>query len=324
MANPGIGTKSYARYGYESVYNTAVADGSLSTYFGHNVKFTASPKNNFERIPNLNSRNYTRFAAKKFEGSFNADFDVSNFYFLKGLIGTPTTTGGGPYTHTYAESTTPSGATIQMSEDLDTDSERTLTGCIFDKATLNFNVGEVVTGRIDGLYASESKESTLNATGNATDSEEVFTFSHATLELPDTTTITLVDSLEMSVSNNAELIWGLGSRKASQRAFKTRAYEFKLNKIREQDTDLLDKFYGSATSLSDPNSPAPATTLQLTLTNGLSSTNLRRFIMTLGDIQVEDYSTTLNASEVVKEGVTLYALKVSGALTYENNSSTHP
>jgi len=323
--NIGTGSRSYVRYAYEGVYNTAEADGNLSKYFGHNVKFTASPKNNLERIPNLNSRNYSKYVAKKFEGSFTVDFQMSNAYFLKGVIGAVTSTGGvGAYQHSYAESNCPSGATIQSSEDLDTDSERTFTGCIFDKLTLNMAVGEVVTGKIDGFYSSESKDATLNTTGNDADADDVFTFAHATLEFPNSTTITEVQSLDLNISNNTEMVWGLGSSKSTKRASKQRVYEFSINKIRTKDADLLDKFYGSTTTISDTGTPTSGATLKVTLDNGISGASNRAVVFEFDNIQVVDPSIPLEPTEIVKESATLYALSIgsaSGVLVYNNTAT---
>ena len=325
MAAPGKGSSSYVRYGYESVFGTTPGDSSLTTYFGHNVKFTASPTNNIERIPNLNDRNYSKFAAKKFEGSFTVDFQASNFYALKGVLGSVSTDGGGPYNHKYSESATPSGATIQSSEDLGTDSERTFVGCVFNNYTLNANVGEVVTGRIDGIYRSESKDSTLNTNGNSTDSEDVFTFSHGTFEFPNSTTLAEVQSVELSVNNNAENLWGLGSRFATNIVHKQRVYEVRVGKIREVDTDLLDDFYGSSTTITNPGTPSNVATLKLTLSNGSTGTDLRRLVFELGNLQVAEYNSPLEPIEAIKENGTLYALNLgtaSGAV-YTNNTASH-
>ena len=320
-----MNTRNYVHYAYENTYSTSPGDAAITGYFGHNVKFSASPKNNILRIPNLNSRNYTKYAARKFEGSFSADFDVSNWYFMKGAIGTPTTTGSGPYTHKYAEVNTPSGVTIQQSEDLDTDSERTLVGAVFDKTTVNFNVGEVITGKVDGFYASESKDSSLNTAGNAADSEEVFTFSHAYLQQPAGTTIGLIQSTDLTISNNVEMIWQLNSRLAQQRAYKQKVYEFKINKIREADVDILDKFYGGTTALTNPGTPASGASLTIAADNGLGGTSARSFVARFDNIMYDDYTAALEPGEVMKEGATIYALNLnsaSGAL-YINNSASH-
>ena len=326
MATPGTGSLSYARYGFESTFNTSPGDGSLSTFFGHNVRFSATPRNNTERIPNLNTRNYSKYAAKKFEGSFTVDFQVSNWFFLKAIIGTVATTGAGPFTHTYTEADLPTSVTIQSSEDLDTDSERTFTGCVFDKFTCTMSTGDVLAGRIDGFYAQEAKDSTLNTTGNTSDSEEVFTFSQANLELPNATTQTEVQSLEMSITNNFEMIWGLGSRLATKRISKQRVYEFRLSKIRDLDADILDRFYGGTAALTDPGTPADTADLDILITNGESGTAERRFQALFDNIQVEDPSIPLNPTEVVKEDALLYALNLNGTskAVYVNNDSSHP
>lgn len=322
----GVFSSAYARYGYESAFGTSPGDSSLTTYFGHNVKFSRTIKNNIERIPNLNTRNYSKFAAKKVDGTWNADFQVSNLYFMKGVLGSVADAGAGPYTHTYNEANTPPSLTIQSSEDLDTDSETTMTGCLINKFTMNMNVGEVVTGKLEGTYVKEINDTTLNANGNSADSEEVFTFAHATLELPTSTTMLEVQSLDMAITNNADLIWGLGSRFATQRAFKQRVYEFKISKVRELSADLQDSLYGSTTTMSNPNTPSNVATLNLTLSNGLGTTLLRSFSIKVDNLQLDDITRPLTPGEITKEDATLYALALnsSSKSVYTNNTSTSP
>jgi len=324
--NVGTGSLSYARFAFEPTFGTAVGDSTLSGSFGHNEKFTASPSNSNERIPNLNSRNYAKHVAKSFVGSWSVDFQASNFYHLQAVIGNATTTGSGPYEHKFAESNFLSGMTIQTSEDMDTDSERTLVGCMVNNWTLSMNQGEVVTGRMDGSYRSESKDTSLNTTGNTSDGEDVFTFAHAALEFPNATTLTEVQSLELSVTNNAEQIYGLGSRLATQQVWKQRTYDVTINKIREADSDLLDDFYGSSTTLQDPGTPANVATLTLVLDNGKTGTDNRSLVFELDDLQVADYNSPLEPIEAIKENATLQALSLGAAsgAVYLNNSATFP
>jgi len=322
----GLGSASYARFAFESVFGTAEADANLTTFFGSNVKFNASPTNSVERIPNLNTRNYSKFALKKFEGSWDVDFQASNFYHLQSVLGAATTTGSGPYNHKFSEAASPSGMTIQSSEDLDTDSERTFVGCMVNNWSLSLNQGEVVTGRMDGSYRSESKDTSLNTNGNGSDTEDVFTFAHATLELPNNTTLTEVQSLELSVSNNAEQIWGLGSRLPTQKAFKQRVYDVTINKIREADSDMLDDFYGGTTSISDGSGPSNLATMTMLLDNGKSGTSNRQLVFELNNLQINDYNSPLEPVEAIKENGTLQALSIgsaSGAI-YKNNTATFP
>lgn len=328
MANDvGTGSRSYVSYAYEPTFNEAATDANLTRAFGHNIRFSNSPRNNIERIPTLNSRNYAKYAAKKFEGTFSADFQVSNGSFLRGVIGEEETTGSEPYFHKFSESNTPSGATIQISEDLDADSERTLTGCLFDKLTLTMNKDEVVSGRIDGIYANESKDTSLNSSGVTTpDEEDVFTFANASLTLSGATTITEIESLELTVSNNAELISGLGSRIATQRAFKQRVYEVRITKVREQDSDFLNGFYGSDSGVTDPTTPASGGFLDIVLDNGLGGASERSIRIRLGSFIGEDSTIPIAPAEINKESITLFCTELNGpsGAVYTDNTVARP
>ena len=321
----GRGTNSHVRYAYEAVFGTAEADANISGMFGHGVTFSATARNNTERIANLNTRDYTKYAAKKFEGTFTVDFQLSNAFFLKGAVGNATTTGSDPYTHTYDSSLTKglSGATIQSSENLDTDSERTFTGCLFNNTTLTMNVGDVVTGRIDGLYAKEAKDSTLNTTWETPDTEDVFTFAEATLEIPNATAKLEVQNVELSIANNVEMLWGLGSRIATKGVPKQRAYEVRMSRIREADADVLDLFYGNTTTLTDPSGAANTATLEITLDNEQATTAQRKIVILLDQIQFEDYNAPITVAELTKESVTAYALSGT-TFTYLDSTQIHP
>lgn len=319
----GLGTTSYARYGYESAFGTAPADAALIQYFGHNIKFTPSIKNNVERIADLNNRNYTKIVAKKFEGSFTVDGEVASLYWMKAVLGSVADTGAGPYAHTYDEANTPPSITIQSSEDLDTNSERTFKGCSIDKCTFTLNVGEIATFRLDGMYKIETKDSTLNTNGNSFDPEEVFTVGQMFIELPNGTTLAEVESAEITITNNVEYIWDLNSRFATARAFKQRVYEVRIKKVREQDLDFLDKMYGDTAT---PGTPTTSATFVMNLNNGLSSTSERSFVLGLANLMPDTHTLPYTPGEVLKEDVTLLALSLDPTLkaVYTNNTATAP
>lgn len=322
----GHGSTVYNRYAFESTFGTAPADSALTTQWGHNVKFNRTAKSNLERVYNLGTRDATKYVTRKFEGTWSAEFEVSNWYFMKAVLGSVATTGAGPYTHTYNVANVPPSLTIQQSEDLDTNSEITMVGCLIDKFSLNMNVGDVVTARLDGVYLKETKDSTLNTNGNTQDSEEPFTFAHCTVEKPNGTVLTEVQNMTWDFTNSAELVWGLGSKFATQRIFNQRQFDFSLNQVREADVNILDDFYGGTTAISNPNNPANITTLEIIVTNGLSSTNQRSFTALFDALQVDEYGLPVNPNELLKEGSKLQALNLntSSKAVYTNNTSTHP
>jgi len=315
----GKGVDVTSLYGYEdSAYGTAAS--TITTVFGNGATVGVSLNNNTERLYALGSRNAQKLVTKKLDVSWNADFALGNAYFLRAVMGTKgSESGGGPYDRTYSENNTVPSMTIRNAFNLDTDSQHTVLGAKANSMTVNCNAGEIARVRVEGFAQKLVKTSTLGTTSSG-DSEDPLIFSGASVRLGSTTGLD-VQSLEISVGNNIEMVYGLGSRFATKAVAKASEYSFRITEAYEDDTFALEPFLGNATQ--SVAAPANIATLVATFTNGLSSTNERTLVTTFASIQLPTYDYTADINEIIKENTTYWALNCSG-WTYTNNSSTSP
>lgn len=202
------GAFAYAKYGWESTFR-----GGATAYdkvFGRGVRITGlSVSHNAELIPELGVREYQGWVFKQFEGSVSVDWIYSNPWFFRAVMGQVTTSGTGPYTHSYTKTKLPPSFAIEIGSQLSGGNVvRFLKGCVVNTLTLTASVGEVIRVSADILYAEESLGSTLSTP--IVDTFEPASFAHATLELPNGTVLGEVQTFDLTIGNNALRVFGLG------------------------------------------------------------------------------------------------------------------
>ena len=316
MPTPISGVNSYIQYDWETTYGTQAA-GTFKA-FGQGHKISVSRKNNAERIYGLGSRDAQKLVVKQFEGTFSVDFVGASGYWWRSILGAaPVDAGAGPYTHTYSRADNVGSFTIENGFNLDTDKAIFLLGCKANTASVTAAVNEVIKIKLDGAYKDEDVSGTIDTTP-ATDAEEPFVFQHATLEIPDTTTITEVQSVDISVTNNQEGVYGLGSRFRSADVSKQFEVSLKLSVAFEQTANLLELFWGG--SGGPVASPGEIATAQLTLDNGGVGTASRKWVINLVGLQIDDESLPQDPNEVIKEDLTLFARQISSVVITDNTA----
>jgi len=317
----GKGVDITSNYGYENVAFGTIA-ATISQVFGNGASVSISQNNNTERLYSLGSRNAQKLVTKRYDGTWNTSFTLGNAYFLKGVMGTNATgtvSGTGPYTRVYEENNTIPSLSIANAINLDTDSMHNILGAKINSMSLDCNVGETIKVKLDGSFQKLTKTTTL-ATTVSGDTEDPFVFSGASVQLGSTALVD-VQSMNITVGNNLETLFGLGSRFATKGVEKAREYSFTINEAYEDDTSLHDKYLGSATT--PATTPANTTKLVATFTNGLTGTNTRYLTVTFNTLQLPTYDYNVEINEILKENATLWALSSSG-WTYCNNSTASP
>lgn len=328
---PSSGALSYVNYGFESTYGTVA--GSFPRPFGQGTKISINRRNNMERIFGLGARNASANVAKKYEGTATVDFLLGagqtaiahgGASWLRAVLGAvPTDAGVGPYTHTYAESNTITSFSIANATELgDADYVSALIGCKVQSCKLTAAVDEVARVTLECPYRTE----TLATTGIGsvvTPTEEPLTFAQGTLSVAGTT-VGYVQSVDLTITNNVEMIWGLGSRYSTAGPAKTRTYDFKMSVVFSNVALLLEKFFGKAASIDADDlatlNPAGVACV-LTFTNGGASTALRSIVLTFANLYLNEHSLPLDVNEVVKEDVGGYALSCTN-IVVTNNQAT--
>lgn len=325
------GAFSYTNYGFESTEGTVA--GSFPRSFGHGTKLSISRKNNMEKIYGLGARNATANVAKKYEGTASVEFLLGagddhigdgGASWLRAVLGAvPTDAGVGPYTHTYAESNTLQSFSIaNATENGTNDYVSALIGCKVNSCNITAAVDEVAKVKLECLYRTETL--TTSGIGSAvTPTETPLTFAQGVLTVAGTT-VGYVQSIDLTIQNNIEMVWGLGSRYSTASVGKTRAYDIKMTVAFSDITLLLEKFYGkaapiAATDLATLNPAGVA--LVLTFDNGAATTANRKIVFTFANFYLNEHSLPLDVNEVVKEDVSGYALSCT-SIVVTNNMAT--
>lgn len=317
------GAYGYVNYGFESTEGTVAS--SFPKSFGHGVKLSVSRKNNMERVYGVGARNASANVAKKYEGMASIEFmlDAQGSWWRAVMGALPTDAGAGPYTHTFAESNTLLSFSIANAVELGSnDMVSALIGAKVDTCTLSFAVDEITKVKLECPYRTETMAS--SGIGSAVaPSEEPLSFQHGTISVGGST-VAYVQSGEVTISNNVEMVWGVGSRYSTAGPVKQRAYDFKFSLMMSDLSLVMENFYGTTldVSASDLATLNPAgVACVLTFDNGLSSTSSRKVVLTFANLYFNDHDTGLDVNELVKEDVTGYALSCTNVVV-TNNTAT--
>ncbi len=288
--------------------------------FGQGVEVTVTRSNNAERVWGVGARNATASINKQFGGSLTISGVLSNAYWLLGVLGVNNDAGDpGAYTHTYTEADIlPSFTTTTSFEQGTTDFTTDLIGCVINTCTISAAVNEALKFSLDCTYRYENITNSQEA--DLADVEPVFTFAHGSIELPDSTILAAVQSFELTIVNNAEPIYGIGSRFMTAVVAKNREYNFSMTAAFDNYTDLLTYFMNGTSSATAPAAGSSTeTTLTLTFTN--DDTDI--LDITLTGVVLNEHTLPQNVNEVVKENVTGWARACTNVV-YTNDVATAP
>lgn len=316
MANPA--TISFVHYGWETTFGTATTTSDKT--FGHGIRVTTlNRKNNIEPLFTCGARNAQKLIAKKFEGAATIEFALANPWWFRAVMGTVTSTGTNPTTHTFTETDTIPSITIANEVSTDTASIAKLLGCKVVNCVITAAVGEIARGRLDFVYANESHSATT--TSQVSESLDVFTFAHGALELPNGTTIAEVQNAEITIANNPEMMWGLGSRLGQQCPVKNREYSARATIAMEASATLLEKLYGGASGPEATDVDETAT-MELVFDNGQTSANQRQISLLFTGVQLNEHNMPQDPTTAIMEDVPFTMRSV--VLTAKNATTVAP
>jgi len=289
--------------------------------FGQGVEVTITRSNNAERIYGVGARNATATVNKNYGGAFTINGALSNAYWLLGVLGANSDSGTeGAYTHTYTEADIlPSFTTTTSFELGTTDFASDLIGCVINTCTISAAVNEALKFSLEGPYRYENLGTTKLA--NLADVEPIFTFAHGSIEMPDGTTIAAVQSFELTINNNAEMLYGIGSRFGTGVVAKNREYNFTCTAAFNDYTDLLTYFMNGTNSATAPDagSGTEIADMELTFTNDDGDI----LDINLTGVHLNEETLPQNVNEVVKEDVTGWARACTNVI-YTNDVQTAP
>lgn len=312
---------SWLKFGWEDVAFGTESTG-IDKSFGNGARVSSfSRRNNEEKIYGLGARNAQKLVSKKFEGACEIEFPLSTPWFLYAVMGTVSSDAtSSPETHTFTEANTIPSFSVENNIYTDTKSVATLLGCKVNTCIISAAVGELARVRLGVIYADETHDSTTSAqvTTLAT-IDDVFTFAQGSLELPNGTTIAEVQSIELTINNGAEVLWGLGSRLGQKCPVKSRDYSARVNLAFEASATLLEKLYGASTG--PIAAPAETATLELTFTNGLTGTNTRSIVFLFTGVKVDEHNLPQDPTSVIMEDALLQMRDLTTVIAINNDAA---
>jgi len=328
MANNYIsGADTVGLYAYENptAWDNAAASHQASdeTYvpFGQGVDISISRNNNAERIVGVGARNATATVNKQYSGTATINGALTNAWWLLGVLGANTNGGSvGAYTHTYTEANRLPSFTLKSAFELGTtDAQSIMVGCRIDTFTMTAAVNEALRFSIEAPYRYETLGTT--ASTNIADTEPVFTFAHGSIELPDGTLIAAVQTVDLTINNNLESVYGVGSRFLTDNVAKNREYNFNITAAFKDHTTLLTRFLNGTNSATAPTtgSGTEIATMELTFTN--DDGDILDFNLT--GVHLNEETLPQNVNEVIKENVTGWARACTNVI-YTNDIELAP
>ena len=226
------GASSYVRYDWEDTFGTSAFNDSTHKAFGLNAKLGSwtlghSPK----ELPRLNQVEVAQYAFGQQTGSLSVDFVLSNPWIFRALYGAQTTTGSGPYVHTWgttgdvsgAKTVTPFSVEIGFAAQ-DANIVRQATGCILNSLSIGASIDGTIDCSADIAYGNEADNgTTYHASPPNDDINFPYTFAHGELrwygdDAADTdangSVVAELQSANVTFGQNPALLYTVGSNKA--------------------------------------------------------------------------------------------------------------
>ena len=301
------GAYGYILYGWEDSFGNGAS--TRDKVFGRAQRITGiTRRENPEPIYELYQRTVDDWFLRNFEGRVSLEWILANPWIFKAVMGSVSTTGTGPYTHTFTKAKSLVSMEIENGfEGASANVVRYFRGAVVDSLTLTATVGDAVRVRADIAYFKETIGTTL---GTATiDSFDPFTFAHATLELPDGTVLAEVQTFELTIANNVLGLYGLGSRYAVGAIPRALDLSGRIT-ITMKDSTLLG-YLG-----------VEQDDIEFKVTNGLTGADERTITFKGTGVMIGEHGTSMEPNELVLEDL---AFRIR-ELTIEaiNNTSSVP
>lgn len=301
----------YAAAPTDTTYKTFGADAKLSRADGSNDAL---------RVYNPGDRQSSDILPRRFNGSWSAEFTLTNPWFLRAVIDEPTTSGtAAPYTHTFSGKTPSS---IQITVGLETaGAHRILKGCVVRSAEFSVQLDNTVTVTIDGFYADEAVDETGTGPAQVKYEDTPMTFAQATLSR-NGTALNLVQNFSVSLEASVDPVGEVGTRLAVDYVPKALTPSVSFTKIAEADVDETKRLYGGATSVQQRvDNTAPLTAR---FDNGLSGASLETLEISMSGAFPESFGMSGIGDPETELQENINEALASASATAENDTATPP
>lgn len=247
------GVDTFILYGAESSYGTAVTPTLMFGGLIQRSNFSVDRQNTehagFAGTGTADGRKTAKYTPGTVATRSTVEFRVQRFDWLEYvLLGTKTGAGTtqSPYVYNLGSLT----KSLTITEEIDnvgTDSQRTYPGMVVNTSTIKCSVGQAADVSLELIGGKLTKDSSINSKV-AQYTDELYNFSGGTIEMPDGTPIgNVIDSVEISISNNYEILYGFNQEAVNARPRKLSiSVRFTLKYL---DDDQMDKLMGSSTAI---------------------------------------------------------------------------
>jgi len=338
------GAYAYVEYDFEGSFNEAICMSTRNKVFGLEQKLTGWTWTNSPIVLNqLNSIEPKTFAFGQAHGTMSIDFVVSNpwynsFMFAENCMACLFPSGATPFLYTWLATSTDDTKAITQTGAIEVgicecmvadDQVRVASGAIVNSISLRGAIGEPIRGTLDISYA-QCTTTTISAcptsetVGRAACQFEPYTFAHGSLTVCNCcvcVTIAELQSFDLSLTQNSELLYGIGCHHAASayRKIFEMTGSFQAPYI---DSTQIDKVYAQiedncgTLARCDP-------TLTLVFDNGVCATIATRTITySFTGILIRDHNTATEPGEPIFETINWQAR--SATVTAENGNSVRP
>tara|TARA_B110001454_G_C12711606_1_gene430947 strand:- start:1601 stop:2572 length:972 start_codon:yes stop_codon:yes gene_type:complete len=296
------GSNAFVHYGEEGTFN---GGATQTRAFGLEQKVNSLTfKNNQIALAQLFNIEVASFAYGKNEGSGSIDFVLSNPWVFDTLLGGVDTSGSSSnYTHiwdsNYANLTAdntgirqPKSFDVEVGFDTKTSTDvlRNLRGSVFTQLNIKSSIGETVKGTVDFLYGKIDTIGT-SVSGVTPIGDGInfpYTFSHASIELLDGTTIAEVQDIDITLAANTELLYEQGDANAVGSFRKLFEMTGKFN------ASFIDKV-----QLQRVFDRTEVATLTVEFTNGLTGTSEKSIKLEFAGISLSEHSLSIAPNEPI-------------------------
>jgi len=320
------GIDSFSLYKEETTFGTDPGTWTSGAYhFGIETSIKSTPKRNLTKVrgasgtlPTSNnaatSRDAQQIFAGKYEVGLAIEFQPQTFNFMEYVFGSKS--GSDPYYYPQESASTEAdkkkyvqAKSFSLMERKDfggsgdaSDKVWIHSGCIINTMTLRAAMGEAVSVSLDAMAATTTADTTSVSTNypyTALSSADVYNFSHASVSYGGSPITNIIEAFDLTIGNNAELLYGLGSYTAKTGVWKARDVTLTID-MTDEGTQFMDDLMGAADSIS---APVKISSVVLTLTKSASID----MTITLVNLKISDRDAGLDYGEVVKEKLTLEA-----------------
>lgn len=294
------GAFGYLQYGYETTYGTI--SSAITKVLGLEQKATSwGYTNNKIVLSEFNQVQPIKFAYGQARGDLGVDFVLSNPWWLNSLYDLKS--GAGPFTYTVSSKLI-KPITVEIGIDNTTDTVRMCRGSFVNSISLRSSIGDVVRCSADIAYSIESTQA-IDAVPAVDDIAFPYTFAHGTLEMPDGTLLAQVQSVDLTLTQNGELLYAHGSNQAvgAYRKLFEITGRFNLSHV---DYVQLNKVYAQI-GINAQTQLSEQPTLALKFTNGLSAGAERTIDFQATGIALDSFNVSVEPNEPIFEDIPFQA-----------------